>query len=291
MPKQTIGTPAIAIMPERLRPPDVNDVGCLVTLSGISNSEFKDKFAVVCSTLDVESGRVVVLVLSIVDSCAVLGSKILVRPTALATVETSATTPWWNAWFVKGAARPTDVALINSKRIRDLLDAHKLPPPVVVVVEPHPKAERYRCHANVAELAGDYNATPVYGYCMFPSFQCQCVTFEAHSVLKTKDGRLIDITPDWEGQHLKYFVEDAAFRADQFTKITPIYGNVQPSPVVTACGMPVLHCGCKWCNLKVSELEASSNQKDVVMKSPKAVTREKAKQLVAWTENMPVFCM
>ena len=128
---------------------------------------------------------------------------------------------------------------------------------------------------------------------MFPSLKCQCVTFEAHSVLKTKDGRLIDITPDWAGEHLKYFVEDAAFRADQFSKIWPIYGNVQPSPVVTACGLPVLHCGL--CKLKDAERAAVlgpfTTPEGVVMKSPKAVTREKAKQLVTWTENMPVFCM
>jgi hypothetical protein len=257
-------------------------------LEYVVDPKFQGKLAVIASPVRAD-GRVQVIVVEMVGGGGKLGKAVRVRSVAVvAAVEPRER--WWESWIVKGVTSPISTALINSKRVCDLLEANGLPLPVAVAVEPHPMAEPCLCHANVADLADEYGATPVFGYCLFPAGRCQCVAFEAHSLLRKKNGQLVDITPDWEGEHVKYFVEDVEFEAAQFTKMLYTHGNVQPSPVVTECGKPVLHCGCSWCNLEESTPPGMTAE-EARRRSPKSVTRERASDLVALTKDMKVFVM
>lgn len=242
MPKKSPAMPRLLAEPEALCEQSLPSTGTAVRLN-VNAPEFKNKPAIVCCGPTPEkSGRVVVYVPDKRRYITVLES-------ALLTVPVPKGAPWWICKPHDKFPTRFEAAVVHSSRVAKLLSAQGLPPAELVIVEPDDRAVRLNCHQNAQMLADAYNAKPVFGYSVLPSLCCQCVTFEAHSVLRLEDGRLKDITPDWDGEKAKFFVADDSFSFADLCKLIDQRGgnNTAPSPVLDTKGESVLRCGCKWC--------------------------------------------
>ena len=117
---------------------------------------------------------------------------------------------WWTCRIAPGFPMLSEIATIYSNRVLRVLFGMGLGRPELVVVTPLPGSRPAYCHENARRVA-EYPARPVFGYSLMPSLRCQCVEFEAHSVVRDGNGRLFDVTPDWAGEKAKFFVEETMF--------------------------------------------------------------------------------
>ena len=144
-----------------------------------------------------------------------------------------------------------EVAVVNSPRVLRGLAAVGLPAPEMVVVEAGDGAIALCCHDNVRTEVLLKGGQTVCGYSLIPSRSCQCVQFEAHSVIY-RDGRLVDVTPDWQGERAKFFVREPAFMFEEYFDMVSIWDKpdqITPFVCILRDGKEanILGCGASCC--------------------------------------------
>lgn len=242
------------VKPEKLHEPTSLTPGVVVQLS-VANPKFNCKKAVVLRGVD-DDERVNVFVQKI-------GAYIRVKSHALVPVKGSAGVPWWQERPARGFPYNFEIAVVHSRRVTDFLCKLGLSKPQLVVVEECSAAVPFKCHMNAHRCACEGLGTAVFGYSLLPSFTCQCVTFEAHSVLRKGDGRLVDVTPDWGDEVAKFFVEEMMFDYDAYCEASlkgipvPTGGPINPIPNGTSASKTILPCGCEWCPNEMSADEVA----------------------------------
>lgn len=213
----------------------------------LDNAKYNGKAALVLRRPDAD-GRVVVFVYD-------LHVQVRVRECALSPTKVSSGTV--KHWFrmppaQEGFPSLSDVAIIFSDSVLRALCDMGLGTPQLVLVNPSVEADPLKCHRN-AWLATRDSGTPVFGYSLLPAMNsCQCVQFEAHSIVRRKDGQLDDVTPDWEGLRAKFFVAETMFdyeawvtASEQSPGSVPI-GRVLPSREMYL-GESSIPCSCPFC--------------------------------------------
>lgn len=78
---------------------------------------------------------------------------------------------------------------------------------VFVKIHPMPGCGVNRCHLNVADKVAKHGGEIVYGWSIWKARSGQWLEADFHSVWK-KDGELIDITPDPDGEEQRLFLPD-----------------------------------------------------------------------------------
>ena len=210
----------------------------------VKNKRYNGKIAIVLRGKG--EGRVVVFVHE-------LGAHICVPECSLGKLELPAEDPeeWWLRQIALGFPRLSEIANVYSDRVLNALKEMGLGRPELVVVRAKPYAKQMYCHQNAKEAAmRTPSVSQVFGYSLLPSLRCQCVMFESHSVIRDRDGVLLDVTPDWAGEHAKFFVAETMF---DFVAMTDAADNgLIPRGTVYPFrdlldGFPVIRCSQPCC--------------------------------------------
>ena len=206
--------PACLSEPDELTKPSIPCPGTAVVLS-VKSQLYNGQYAAILRSPEHPGERVAVYV-------GKHGVAISVRLAALRQVDTTGC--WWTWRYMDNFPNAFEVAVVNSPRVLRGLAAIGLPAPEMVVVEAGDGAIALRCHNNVRTEVLLNGGQIVCGYSLLPSRYCQCVTFEAHSVIY-RDGRLVDVTPDWQGERAKFFVREPAFMFEEYFDMVSIWDS------------------------------------------------------------------
>ena len=108
--------------------------------------------------------------------------------------------------------------------------------PFFVQIEPHPSAECGKCHFNVMKAVDEQGGSIVFGWVIW---LCNRGWLEAefHSLWRSPDGKLLDITPDPDGETRRLFVIDRHRRWEGHaipSRRKPLWGGIQTLQICDA---------------------------------------------------------